>query len=398
MLAKIEVPPVLSLDSKIIEGKIYSVNLSDSLKESKIEVWTNPDNKKVLEFEIKPKETKEIGFSIPASSLKIGTHHVLAKIKEPNADLLTKTFSVESALSLDHILPTPIFSKNKAEKVEVKIRNRTKEDKTVNLELWLEKEENKVKDLVKEEVKIENGEEKVLKYNFEPDILEGRYQLISYLYSEDKVLAKDSDEIRIIKEGVPFSRRDMDFRMHIRTFGGKGETLSSDKLLSIEEATGLRRSNECSIEISGSALTFGRPGYTWQDYTNDLHKLHQYKVPFVLAPFNWNFSRIKYETLVSRVNKQVNLACEIGKEYFVGVRLSESEALAHGYVVFSEKKRDSDKVDAFAGLVKRMRKDIGLPEDKLLIMDVSIPIPYEWPLASGADVVSQAFTPIVPVQ
>ncbi|MBI2447793.1 MAG: hypothetical protein HYV48_04620, partial [Candidatus Omnitrophica bacterium] len=98
----------------------------------------------------------------------------------------------------------------------------------------------------------------------------------------------------------------------------------------------------------------------------------------------------RYERLVENINRDVKLASAIGKEYFLGLRFSESEAIPYGYVLFSEQETIEQKADAFIAFIRRFVKDVELPEDKLLFLDVSSPIPYEWLFASGADVAGQA--------
>ncbi len=404
VLAKIDMPSILPLDSGLIEGNIYVLNLGSTSKDLKGEV-NYLSYRKEIEFNIKGKELKDIKFSIPTQPLEIGSYSLFAKIENPNRDSFSQAFSVESSLSLKNILSVVVFCKNKAEDLAIKIKNIGPEEKSIRLEVWIEKGKEKVKNLIKEEIKAEREKEVIFNYSFKPDITEGRYKMVSYIYEGEKLLSLVTDEIRIIEESIPFLKRDIDFRIRGESFAEKG-ILPLEKLLSLEEDIGARRSDEFTMELIGAHMVHiagegmdGQFPSSWEDYIAALHKLYQTKIPFVIAPCNLWGTREKYEDLVENMGRMIRLGCDIGKEYFVGLRMSESEAIPFGYVLFGEKETNLEKVDAFVNFISKLVKDIGLPDDKLLFLDVSFPIPYEWGLACKHNVVTgQAFLPIVPIE
>ncbi len=224
-------------------------------------------------------------------------------------------------------------------------------------------------------------------------------------YAEDEGL---KDKIEVNGKTVPPLKRDIDFRVqgeHFIEQRDKSDALSSKLLSTAEERVGLSRKDELSLEILPVGLTNyggveGLGGYpsTWENYITTLHNLYQNKVTFVVVALNFWSGRERYERLVENIKREVKLASAIGKEYFLGVRFSESEAIPYGYVLFSEQETIEQKVDAFIAFIRRFVKDVELPEDKLLFLDVSSPIPYEWLFASGADVAGQASPiPISPI-
>ncbi|GEM_PF-6019122 len=227
--------------------------------------------------------------------------------------------------------------------------------------------------------------------------------------SKEEILsAISSPQLKKINEKIiPFQDGDIKFRVQAYAHFSEGGNLSMDKLLSLEEDIGLKKNNELVVEVQPLFLIrFFNEAYLptekdWQDFALTIQTLYQNKTSFVLLPFNFWAGRLKYQTTVDVMSKLIELSSEIGNEYFVGVRLSEPEAISvpgAGYMRFEEKEKDLEKIDSFVDIVKTFVKDIGLSEDKLLFLDVSHPIPYDWLFASGADVAGQAFLPILPIE
>lgn len=197
---------------------------------------------------------------------------------------------------------------------------------------------------------------------------------------------------------VPFKDRQLDFRVKTSTMD-KGSEVDIDKLRGLP-GNGFPTNTRFSMEVLPLNLVtnaWEMKPYTWLNYENDLRKLHDTKTPFIVDAFNFWAAQEKYETLVARLTRIVKLASDLGGEYFSGLRLSESEAAA-GYPIVQEQPTESAKVDAFAGFIRKLTNDIALPKDRLLVMDVSNGLPYEWAYEAGADIVGQAFLPIVPVE
>ena len=99
------------------------------------------------------------GISWDSRDVPDGTHLVTARIGSPNEDSLAREFLVESALSLENILPAVAFRMDRTEELKLKVRNIGRERQSVRLELWLEKEGEKVANLVRKDIRIfrQNG-------------------------------------------------------------------------------------------------------------------------------------------------------------------------------------------------------------------------------------------------
>lgn len=197
---------------------------------------------------------------------------------------------------------------------------------------------------------------------------------------------------------VSFRDRDLDFRVRSSTLAADRE-IDPGQLQALAP-TGLNTNTNFSIELLPLNLVtdnWETPPYTWQNYEHDLIKLHEARTPFVVDAFNFWAGSEKYEYLTIKLKRIIALASELGGDYFVGLRLSESEAAA-GYQRVQEQPTEAAKADAFASFIRTLVKDAGLPKDKLLILDVSNGLPYEWAYAAGADIVGQAFLPILPIE
>ena len=187
--------------------------------------------------------------------------------------------------------------------------------------------------------------------------------------------ARAEDEVRVICENVPVLERDINFRVqgvHFSEQGNsfytgwhagldsaleqkgdvsKNDILNLDELLSIEEDTGLERGSELSTEMSPVFLTYGeRCGHplSWENYIASLHNLYKSKVSFVLNSFNFWAGRSKYELIVNGLKRQIKLADEICGEYFIGIRLSEPEAIPAQYIRFQEQETSEARAEAFS--------------------------------------------------
>lgn len=114
--------------------------------------------------------------------------------------------------------------------------------------------------------------------------------------------------------------------------------------------------------------------------------LSERKLPFFITIFGWDML-FPHEVFMERVRKLIGWADEIGKEHFLGINMFEtSAAIGYYFPAVTNAATRLEKANNYIKVVKRLREEIRLPDDKLLMVTPSALWPEELCYEAGAEI------------
>ena len=347
--------------------------LSFSLKEYVVE-------KEMGSYTMKPHEVKEVNFSlsIPAN-LSDEKYEVELNVKDNSTgrilDTLSREISIKKFPNIEFALKPPYYEGGNFDcPITIKNTLNSREIKA-NLKVELIKD-GKAYELGQQEVLLNPEETKEIQPVLSTKgIGQGRYDLAVALYDGQGVLiAQARKGLRIYP--VPTNGTEYDFNW-VRLVWSRGDDMVFNPRWEELDFFKLGHGPVILLGILGNIGPVVNPpggnlkGMSLEaDVVPQLKKCVEQRIPFYVSILSsWSMNAEPYEIIMDRARAVVRWAEEIGKEYFLGVMLHESDGfLTAPVAILANAHTRLDKANAYVKFIKKVREDLKLPLGKTFLM------------------------------
>ena len=381
VIAKSDLPNLVGIGTDI-EGKVSLVNLSGKdnnvilkvsllsfLKEHIIE-------KELASLIMRPYEVKEVNFLLPIpANLSDGKFAIEFRVEDFYTRDILNTFSQEISIkkfpNIEFAVEPPYYEVQNF-KCPIIINNalNPKEVKA-NLNIELIKDE-KIYELGQQKVFIRPNETERIYLNFSnKDVKQGKYDFVATLYDDrGSLITQTKRQARIYP--IPTNGTEYDFNW-VRLIWSRGDDMVFNPRW---EELDFFRLGYGPVNLLGVPGSIGPvvnpPGGHLKgmplkaDVVPQLEKCAEHRIPFYVSILSsWSMNMEPYEIIMERTRAVIRWAEEIGKEYFLGVMLHETDGfLTAPVAVLSHAQTRLEKANAYIRFIKKIKEDLQLPPGK----------------------------------